>query len=599
MAMTELKTRISLKYDKYSEWVSKNPVLLAGEVAIATIPSGTNVSTGADTTMQNLPNVVFKVGDGETEYVRLPFVSALAADVYGWAKTPEKPKYNAAEIEGLEGYIAGQIQDTDTQYTIQPVANSTYKFELMKKNKGEADTSFTHVTYIDLSEIDTRLDALAEKVGDSSVTDQIADVVDGFNLTKLESTSGSGKVLSFIQQENGLVTAGMRDLVAADIPTLTTAKISDLGTALNAKQDNLTFTSDYAASTSTIPTKKYTDELVANTININNNDKVVAGQFVTAAVQENGEVSVSRRALQASDFANNVVPEAAVNGLTNKLNNKQETIVWADGYEYNATSNKAATVDYVASTVAGLNGAMHFIGKVTGTSFEQAVANLTPKAGDVVLYGYDEYVYDAANKTWVLLGNESIYQTKDQATIDHNEIKNLIAAKQDPISFEGTYNKDTNKAVTVNAMAEAIASAINLDYNDTEVAGKFVSAVKQEDGQIEVTRRGLVAADFTDGLIKQSAVIGLSDSLSAATNNGTQAAAQALNDAKSYTDTQIGAAIADLDHTDTAVAGQFVTKVGMEDGKLSITRSTVDAKYLTQTTGEYLILNCGTASTVI
>jgi hypothetical protein len=152
---------------------------------------------------------------------------------------------------------------------------------------------------------------------------------------------------------------------------------------------------------------------VANTININNNDKVVAGQFVTAAVQENGEVSVSRRALQSSDFANNVVPEAAVNGLTNKLNNKQATIVWADGYEYNATSNKAATVDYVASTVAGLNGAMHFVGKVTGASFEQAVANLTPKAGDVVLYGYDEYVYDAANKTWVLLGNESIYQTKD------------------------------------------------------------------------------------------------------------------------------------------------------------------------------------------
>lgn len=765
--MNTLNTRIKLKYDEYANWTSKNPILLAGEVAIATIPSGTNVSTGAETTMQHLPNVVIKVGDGKTAYNLLPFVSALAADVYGWAKEPKKPTYTAGEIDGLDNFIAGEIQDTDTQYTVQSVAGSTYKFELMKKNKGDADTAYVHAAYIDLSEIDTRLDTLESKVGDKSVSDQIADVVDDFNLTKLESASGSGKVLSYIEQSNGVVTAEMRSLVEADIPALSIAKTTGLQDALDAKQDDLTFTDDYVAETSVIATKKYVDDAAANAVKIDNGDAAVEGQFVTAAVQTNGEVTVSRRALKSTDFAADVVPESAVNGLTealaakqdnltfestpsatNKvatmtevnavsnqiagldmskvecgngeiltsavqedglvtitkralvaadfkadlipesavnglteaLASKQENIAWADGYAYDATKNKAATVDYVANAVAGLNGAMHFIGKVEGDTFEAAVAGLTPNGGDVVLYGYDEYVYDAANKAWMPLGNESIYQTKEQAAADHKAINDAIALKQDILGFEGIYNKETNKVVTVNAMNDAIAAAIDIDTDDTAVAGQLVSAVSQADGKIAVTRRALVAgdfandvvpeaavngltealaskqnalsfmtdpsttnkvatkteidainkaigdmvedttasngqiisavkqeggvvtatardlvtADFKDNLINQSAIIDLATTLAGKETAG--AAAQALKDAKSYADKAVGDAVADLDYTDTPVNGQFVTGINMTDGELTVSRSAIDAKHLTQTTGEYLVFDCGTAS---
>ena len=54
----ELQTRIMLKYDSYANWTTNNPVLLAGEVAIATIPSGTSVPTKDSREMQDLPNVV-------------------------------------------------------------------------------------------------------------------------------------------------------------------------------------------------------------------------------------------------------------------------------------------------------------------------------------------------------------------------------------------------------------------------------------------------------------------------------------------------------------------------------------------------------------
>ena len=76
-----LNTRIKLKYDSYENWIAKDPVLLAGEVAIATV--ATNDAEGKPG-FQNLPNVVIKVGDGSSKYSALKFVSALAADVYSF-----------------------------------------------------------------------------------------------------------------------------------------------------------------------------------------------------------------------------------------------------------------------------------------------------------------------------------------------------------------------------------------------------------------------------------------------------------------------------------------------------------------------------------
>lgn len=75
-----LNTRIQLKYDSYANWSTSNLVLLAGELGICTIPEG---STEATTN----PTVLFKVGDGTTPAKNLKWASALAADVYNWAKS--------------------------------------------------------------------------------------------------------------------------------------------------------------------------------------------------------------------------------------------------------------------------------------------------------------------------------------------------------------------------------------------------------------------------------------------------------------------------------------------------------------------------------
>ena len=112
MATKDLKARLKLKYDLYANWIANDPVLLAGEAAIAVVPAETNA-------VVQEPCVLIKIGDGTKKFSQLPFVSGIAADVYNWAKEATKPSYTAEEISGLDAYISGKVQDTNTTYKIE------------------------------------------------------------------------------------------------------------------------------------------------------------------------------------------------------------------------------------------------------------------------------------------------------------------------------------------------------------------------------------------------------------------------------------------------------------------------------------------------
>lgn len=170
MATTTLNTRILLKYDSYENWLTNNPVLKMGEVAIAYLDQEHPTEA---TNFQNIPNVVIKVGNNVNHYKDLKFVSGLAADVYSWAKAPVKPEYKASEIKELDTFISGQIQDTNTQYTIVKVTD--YQYKLQKKEKGEESFSDTGVV-IDLPNDTAAITALQNKlVGiDDTVTAYVA-----------------------------------------------------------------------------------------------------------------------------------------------------------------------------------------------------------------------------------------------------------------------------------------------------------------------------------------------------------------------------------------------------------------------------------------
>lgn len=415
MAEKSLQTRIQLKYDSYENWLASDLVLKAGEAAICTVPTG----TAADGVALP-PATLMKIGTGTQKFSELPWLQAVASDVYSWAKASTKPTYSAAEITGLADFISGEIEDTDTTYQLVAVAGSAYTYKLQSKPKN--GSTWSDVSTINLSAADTRLTALEGKIGEDTVADQIATAIGELDYAGV--TAPVGSVISSVSQTNGMVSASTRALTEKDIPTLSIAKTSGLQDALDGKQDDLEF-----------------------------------------------------------------------------------------GTPYNASTNKVATMSDINGLIADLNGAMHFRGKVTGSTFEAAIAasSLTFASGDVVLYGVDEYVYDGTD--WHVLGNESIYQLKTDAATDKSTLETAIGKKQDALSFDGTYNASTNKAATVSTVTAAINA---LDKADSAVANQFVTAVKEENGVITVSRARPTAANISG--LAAIATSGSTDDLVQGTN---------------------------------------------------------------------------------
>lgn len=126
MANTTFNTRIKLKYDTLANWTTNEAkVLLAGEVGLCYVPS---MTSGTTTTA---PTVLFKVGDGETAWGKLPWGSGLAADVYDWAKTATKPSYDYSEIRNTPTMTV----DTNTTYKLVQDGTDKHKFTLQSKEK--------------------------------------------------------------------------------------------------------------------------------------------------------------------------------------------------------------------------------------------------------------------------------------------------------------------------------------------------------------------------------------------------------------------------------------------------------------------------------
>lgn len=119
MAEKTLKTRIKLKYDTYTNWSKTdvankygNLVLLEGEIGITAIPTGESFKQTTP------PAIMMKVGDGSTAFKDLPWLSALAADVYPWAKAATKPTYTATEVGAdASGTAANAIAALDVADT--------------------------------------------------------------------------------------------------------------------------------------------------------------------------------------------------------------------------------------------------------------------------------------------------------------------------------------------------------------------------------------------------------------------------------------------------------------------------------------------------
>lgn len=450
------QTRIQLKYDTYANWSVNNPILKAGEMAIATVAAG-------EQSMTNLPNIVLKVGDGTSHYNDLKFVSALAADVHEWAKASAKPVYDASEITGLADYIAERSDfDTDTQYQLVAVSDATYKYQLQSRafaNGAWGEWANVDGQVIDFSGADTRLKSLEDTVAgltgaSGGIQGAINTAIQGLHSTQSQVAGADGLALEVVQ-ENGVITGISGSIAAGTYDAAGSAKavkdeLNPLIAAAKTQADK--GVTDAAAA------KKAADDASAKV------DNSIAGLDYTAyAAGEATGTTVS--------FVGTISETDGV------ISAEKRDLVFASAY--NPETNKAATVADITTAVADLNGAMHYVGKEAELPTDVSGY----KAGDVIIVGIKEYVFDGTK--FDELGDEGAIgaalaglkgestNTAGKTVKKVTQANGVVTVEYQDISINGTQVQvpkadGTEGTETLNARLDAIKAGASADVTALE-----------------------------------------------------------------------------------------------------------------------------------
>lgn len=562
MANTTFNTRISLKFDNYNNWHTNNPVLLKGEMAIVEVPA----STGQ---VPNEPAYLLKVGDGTKNFDDLSWISGTAADVYSWAKAATKPQYQASEIQGLDAYISGKVQDTNTKYQIVKVGDYGVKLQYKELNEGswtdQDDIEFTIPTY-SLLEGETNGTVKFGITGSEAEVKvhglQSGAYTDIATLALAEVSCGNTEVIGTIKQENGIVTATKKTLTANDIPSIPTSKITNLDTTLAGKQDALTFNTPYDASSNK-----------AATMTDVNNAKSEANSYT------DGQVSAAKTELIGSGSGSSTT----IKGVYDEAKTYTDQQVAAQiGSAYKAAGSvKFASLPELAANEEGkvYNVADAF---TTNGNFIEGAGNKYPAGTNVVCVDSD----DAGTYKWDVLSGVVDLSLYDTSTVAQGKID---AAKQ--AAIEAAAADATQKANTAEQNAKSYADGLKTTIDGSIALKADKTTVDELTEQVETVESTL--ADKADS----STVTALEGKVTAAEGEIDTLQTQIASKANKTEVATVNTRIDNLDNNDAEVDGQFLVSAVQTDGLVVVARKKVNIAKLEQTSGEYIIFNCGNAST--
>ena len=194
MAEKILNTRISLRYDSYENWIANDPILRAGELALAAVTTKQN---GA---VEHVPSVLIKCGDGTHKYSELDYVFAKAADVVSAAKS------ETALTEFINNVIVNSGIATD---------------EALTALSGRVTTAEGKIT------------ALQGLVGDTKVSEQINAAITALNLANTYAakvhTHTKADITDFAHTHAMTEVTGLADAIA-DAKKAGTDAATELGT---------------------------------------------------------------------------------------------------------------------------------------------------------------------------------------------------------------------------------------------------------------------------------------------------------------------------------------------------------------------------------
>nr|DAV13236.1 MAG TPA: hyaluronidase [Caudoviricetes sp.] len=466
MAEKVLKTRIKLKYDEYANWTKNDPVLKKGEMAVTVIP------TGASVEQTTPPAIMFKVGDGTKNFSALPWASALAANVYAWAKkaAPEAADFSAVIAAARDGLISSDsvvktLNNLKGDVTLETTADET------RLSVGKDGQKIT----LSLTFTDEEKAALA-----SGITATKVAAYDAYATGKQDKIDASHKISH--EYITGLGTAATKNADAFDAAG---AAAAVLGESTDAATENTVYgakaaataaqsTADAAKTTANaaLPKSEFTTFKTGN-------DTVLAGK-VDKTTTVNGH-----------ELSENITVTKSDVGLGNVENKALDTTVTKDSGNYITSGAVKTAID------SAISGVIQF-DIVKYDSFDKLPA--TGKKGVIYVVEHahsdendscDEYIWNTALTTpaYEKIGNTDVnlseYINTLSGTANSGVVTNILKSG----------NTLTVTSASLETAAPA-ASGTTLSFIDSvsQASNGKITATKKTVSDVTTTAHGLMSA---------------------------------------------------------------------------------------------------------
>lgn len=368
--MANINTKFLLRIDTYANWTNDQlgegkgalRVLEHGEIGLCEIPTK---RTDDPVVQTPVPTVLFKVGDGTHTFQELKWASALAADVYDWAK---------CRYVELDGEIL-KFHNGDKTQPVHTVDFSKFALDA------------------DLGDVTTLTTTAKTAVG--AINEHDAEIGD---LTVLATTNKNNLVNAINEVRQAVEVGGTGSVVTvekAETPTTgssATYVVKQGGNAVTGDKIEIPSFPDVYTKTET-DTKFRTEDQVNDQIDT----KVAAYDFGSMAKEDKANYYTKTEVETGYKPKQDAVADPTANGNATEF---IATIAQDENGKITVTKKKIEASDL------GLESAMHFVGALSE-------APATAKAGDVYLNTATkkEYVYDTTNG-WIELGDEGSYALK-------------------------------------------------------------------------------------------------------------------------------------------------------------------------------------------
>lgn len=623
MATKTINTRIKNKIDSYQNWVDSSTILLDGEIAVVRIETGESYINPVTGQSEPVSELLMKVGNGTAEFGQLPWLSAKASDVYGWAKTQtaesvtvKDNRATGAQTKTLSAWF-GDLAATDTAYGSRIAA-------LESRTNGHTDAQINNL-------INTAINKL-----------------DG-------TTSGSGTIVKAVTQTDGKVAVTYGTLAASEIPDLASTKITHSGasgyTTVSAAIEGLNTVATGASSAAAANTaaitllnktdgtvgsvKKTADDAVATAINnldysSPSTTNSTATEFIDTVSQTNGKILATKKKLPTASTSTAGIVKLGATGGAAKYEDVDTAInTTIPALDARVVANEGKLEGITSTVSAAITSAVNALDvsepSASGTS-TTFIATAKQENGKIVVTKKNLPTASTSTAGIVKLGASGGAATHDavfgsaktsiasRVTAAEGDISNLKTAVAGGVHFIGVTTTDlstsTNKAsasITVKvgtgtetksytaasgdvviysaqeyiwtgSLWEPLGDVTRIGAIETAIAGmdytggsfgtsKFATKVTQTDGKITAEYAQPTATDIKYG--DSSTVNAALQSLSA------DKADKSNTYTKTETGTQITNAINALDVNEPSASGtstSFIATAKQTDGKIVVTK---------------------------